>query len=193
MWSVPHLCVSFVFPCPQQRPLLFNFSSSSSFLFLLDLALDTLLPSDILPHAAALCPLRCSPCTPAVPCLFHAQPRVGWWDAAAQQWVEDGITEILYSPETRILGFHTVCLSSLAVLQSRTLEFPYLSWTLQPMGAERATLTINCRRMEIEIEIGAGWVALMKAEEPELRPLVGERMGPGMPLSGSSRPLQIVC
>ena len=75
--------------------------------------------------------------------------------------------------------FHSICLTSLAVIQSRTVDLPYKSWSIRPIGKNLALLTLEGQRFSIEIEIGEDWAALYGDVAPALAHLQGIRMAPG--------------
>lgn len=44
-------------------------------------------------------------------------PTVGWWDEEQKAWKTEGITDVSFDEESRMLTFHTLHLTNLAVLQ----------------------------------------------------------------------------
>ncbi|OQR81745.1 hypothetical protein THRCLA_11442 [Thraustotheca clavata] len=63
--------------------------------------------------------------------IYPANPRVGWWDASNEIWVEDGISEVLLNEETNILNFNSLKLTNIAILQHRNANFIKHSWSLK--------------------------------------------------------------
>ncbi|KDO31710.1 hypothetical protein SPRG_03628 [Saprolegnia parasitica CBS 223.65] len=63
--------------------------------------------------------------------IYPANPRVGWWDANSETWVEDGISEILFNEEANVLNFNTLKLTKIAVLQQRNANHMKHSWSLK--------------------------------------------------------------
>ena len=115
------------------------------------------------------------------------QPRIGWWDAHRRCWSEEGIENVNYDPDTRLLSFHTVCLTAMAVLQSRQVDLPYTTWSLKPTGAASAEMQLETARHLVTIGVGEGTCTLLAPLEPELDHLRGRPMEPGLLLTQLAR------
>ena len=100
--------------------------------------------------------------------LVDATPRIGWWNDVDERWSEEGISEIACDSEKRILTFHTIKLTSLAILQKRNLNFALLNWKVQVDEGVGHFLCATRKYPRIHVEIAEGSCKLL---EPILPPL----------------------
>ncbi|CAD7699961.1 unnamed protein product, partial [Ostreobium quekettii] len=115
-----------------------------------------------------------------------AQPAVGWWDDAEQQWSTEGVERVEYDEVRRRATFACKRLAPMALIQSRTRLLPYRGWSLRPVdgqGGCRNVLSVQTDGdMTVEFEIGAGYAALASwggGEVGGIRELIGKRLQPG--------------
>jgi len=103
-------------------------------------------------------------------------------------WSQEQIAEVIFNPETRLLGFHTVELTGFAVIQARHIDFPYSSWSLNPQGNDRALLNLATPRFNIAIEIdGKSCMLRDPTDVPELSDILGKPMSPAQLLQALKR------
>ena len=116
--------------------------------------------------------------------LLSDAPRVGWWDPRIHAWSEEGITDVEYDAEARRVEFHTLKLTTLAVIQERHADLPLRGWSLAPsreFPALEARLTLRTPRLELVIAVREGEVQLVgPADLPELAALRAAPMAPGL-------------
>lgn len=94
--------------------------------------------------------------------LHPESVTVKYWDAGTQVWDDDGITDVEFDYEKNQVRFRTIHFKECAIVQDAFAEFPYANWHLRPTGNDRATLTINGKTQEVEIEIGDLGCRLLK-------------------------------
>jgi cancer susceptibility candidate protein 1 len=99
--------------------------------------------------------------------------KMGWWNAAAGKWSDDGVTDANFDEETRLLSFHTTQLASIAMIQPRTLDLPVLKWSIRPIGPSQAVFKVTGSRFTLEIIIDGENCTLKRPERPELKHLLG--------------------
>jgi len=112
--------------------------------------------------------------------------RVGWWNNTAQQWEEDGISEVSFHPDTRVLQFHTTQLTALSLIQRRHVDLKYESWSLKPVREfpeVEVKFALKTDRFEIEILVSGRHCRLTKPDFPELEALRSEWMPPAQLLT----------
>ena len=114
------------------------------------------------------------------------QPIVGWWSEEDKSWQQEGISEVtLETMEDgrRKLSFQTTHLTALALLQRRSLSFPYVDWTLRPLGERgnsQVMLTLNTPLGDtFDFEIGEGYVKMCGPEFKECESLLNKEMNGG--------------
>lgn len=110
-------------------------------------------------------------------------PKVGWWDEGGECWRTEGISDVQFDSEKFSLSFNTVCLTKLALLQSRVFLMPYKSWFLCPQGGkggDRLLLTLNVSNFSesFQFEVSNGEVALLKPELPQASEFLRQPMAP---------------
>lgn len=69
------------------------------------------------------------------------------------RWSDDGITEQGFDTVSRVLTIYIIKLAPLAIVQPRFLDFPYKSWSLEPVGSHIAVLTLHTPRFIVKIEV----------------------------------------
>ncbi len=106
--------------------------------------------------------------------------KVGWWDVENNKWQHGGDHIINAELDaTNVLQFQMARFAPVALLQSRCTDYPYKSWNLRSIGAEKALLDIETKRMKIKFEIGTDYVKLIDRKENELKHLVDKELQPG--------------
>mmetsp|Transcript_12902 Transcript_12902/g.20677 ORF Transcript_12902/g.20677 Transcript_12902/m.20677 type:complete len:666 (+) Transcript_12902:65-2062(+) len=96
--------------------------------------------------------------------------RIGWWDAEKETWVFDGVREgFKIDEKTRSLSLKVWRMECFAILQPRSLDFPYIEWRLICNTEEKGpsvTLTLTGSRYEVKIKISADGARLVYPEIP---------------------------
>jgi len=106
--------------------------------------------------------------------------KMGWWNAAAGLWVEDGVTDATFDEESRLLSFHTTQLQSIAMIQPRHLDLPVTNWSIRPTGPSRALFSVTGSRFQMDIEINGEHCTLQNPKRKEFSHLLGVPfVGPG--------------
>lgn len=92
-----------------------------------------------------------------------------------QGWITELINEIKYDASKRVLSFSTQKMAPLAILMNRCEDYPYKSWKLRSVNKNTARLDIEGRRLQLNFEIGPGYVQLLKDSDPQIQflPLIG--------------------
>ena len=114
----------------------------------------------------------------------EAAPLVGWWDKETQSWEQEGISEVSLEKNEETgahkLSFLTTHLTKLALLQSKTLCFPYVDWFIRPLGERGSNMVMltlsTAMGVSFEFEVGEGYVKLCSPELKELSHLVNKEM-----------------
>jgi len=108
--------------------------------------------------------------------------RVLWWDPACDKWVDGTACEI--SLKGREVSWTSTRTGVLSIAQPRTLDLPYVSWSLAPaLPADQsgpseveeacAVLSLETPRFTVQIEArGDGSCRLVAPDRPELQPLM---------------------
>eukprot|EP00605_Chrysophyceae_sp_TOSAG23-4_P000531 GSChrysophyteH1.ASY1.ANO1.600.1 assembled CDS len=120
--------------------------------------------------------------------IMSPDVRVMCWDDNAREWTEDGITDYQYSESGRLCQFMLTTCGTVALVKSRTIDFPYKRWTLAPRRSipsakgffeKEACFTLHTARFEIVIEIRGNQCCLANEFDPAVADLAGQNMGPG--------------
>lgn len=114
-------------------------------------------------------------------------PSIGVWDEEKQAWATEYVSDLEYSPDECKLDFSLTKFAPVAYLQAKTTDYPYDSWYLRSTGEQKALLTINTKRLQVNIEIMPLYVKLIEMKEPQLADLNDKEMHPGMLLMELSR------
>ncbi|KAL1775914.1 CASC1 isoform X2 [Sigmodon hispidus] len=99
--------------------------------------------------------------------IFFEDPKVIRWDTEAQNhetnvtifcgeakvWKKDGISDVFYNREDRLLTFNLDTLGPVTLIQDAHINMPYQSWELRPLGVNRALLTVTTLFTELQIHI----------------------------------------
>ncbi|NWI32904.1 CASC1 protein, partial [Sula dactylatra] len=85
--------------------------------------------------------------------IYFEDPVIARWDPAGQQWRTDGISNITYETQEKIITFEMGAFYTIALLQDAHLNMPYQAWELQPAGTDEALLTVTTVFATIQIQI----------------------------------------
>ncbi|NXC67477.1 CASC1 protein, partial [Anhinga anhinga] len=85
--------------------------------------------------------------------MYFEDPVIARWDPAGQQWRTDGISNIRYETQDKIITFEMGAFYTIALLQHAHLNMPYQAWELQPAGTDEALLTVTTVFATIQIQI----------------------------------------
>lgn len=114
--------------------------------------------------------------------LFDNPLKVGWWDADACSWSQQGITDVAYNRGSGMLSFSSTHLAPMAVIQSRTRVLPYKGWTVRPLDglhSRRAEVALHVGlKLPLTFEVGPGYVSLSGPEWPELGSVLKQSLTP---------------
>ena len=130
------------------------------------------------PLAGSAPPLRVTYSIPPHVKLPEGALQVGWFDAESQSWKIDGVSDVNFSPDTRVLSFLSSRLTSLALLQATDLELPYKNWLIKPSGHSQCTVHLETQRFLFEFDVSAQGCALREPRLPELSGLLDQPMAP---------------
>lgn len=85
--------------------------------------------------------------------IFFEDPKVIRWDAEGKIWKTDGISEVFYSREDRLISFCLDTLGPVTLIQDAHINMPYRSWELRPLGVNRVLMTVTSLFTELQIHI----------------------------------------
>eukprot|EP00164_Ancoracysta_twista_P004532 GFYU01006116.1.p1 GENE.GFYU01006116.1~~GFYU01006116.1.p1 ORF type:complete len:635 (-),score=137.82 GFYU01006116.1:88-1965(-) len=88
-------------------------------------------------------------------------PKAGMWDPEEKKWSTDGVTDVKFDRESRMLTLSAAHLTAFTVLQPRILDFPFQSWRIRPCGTNQAVLDIRAARFLIQFEINEAGCRLL--------------------------------
>lgn len=111
-------------------------------------------------------------------CIVRKSPEISWWDASAEAWSIDGITEIAWEPEVRKVSFFSARLASFSITQERHLDLPYTWWCMRPLEPLVCQLTVQAARYQLQFVISEDGLRLKGPDLPELRDLMNDGSGP---------------
>lgn len=101
--------------------------------------------------------------------------RVAGWDGA--KWAILPAETIKYDAVGKSLEFQVSRPGSVAYVQDRCTDYPYVSWELRSVAKNKIQLDLKGKREEFKIEIGENY-ARMVSNEPELQKLTQEGFTP---------------
>ncbi|EHB07688.1 Cancer susceptibility candidate protein 1-like protein [Heterocephalus glaber] len=84
---------------------------------------------------------------------FFEEPMVARWDAKGKYWRTDGISDVYYTPEKKLISFNLETFGPVTLMQDTHINMPYQSWELQPLDVNKALLTVTTVFTEIQIQI----------------------------------------
>jgi hypothetical protein len=114
--------------------------------------------------------------------------NVAWWDTSINDWTNRDVTEAALDLSTKILSFKIKKLAPMALLLSKTIDFPYIFWFLRAVSNDRVLLDLEGKRMTFGFVITPGGLEFVdKLGIPELQHLQGVTMPPGYLLLELSR------
>ncbi|XP_051011544.1 dynein axonemal intermediate chain 7 isoform X2 [Acomys russatus] len=113
--------------------------------------------------------------------VFFEDPKVIRWDAEGKLWRTDGISNIVYNRETRLITFSLDTVGPVALIQDAHINMPYQSWELRPLDANKVLMTVTTLFLELQIHIKENlcMLASIKLEDQDrLSHLEGKWMTP---------------
>ena len=114
--------------------------------------------------------------------------KMGVWDEETKSWSIDYVGgDCEFKPETRTIQFTTTKFAPIAMLQSRTTDYPYKNWWLRCTDDETALLDLWTKRIHLRFEIGPLYTKLVDNECPELEHLANRELHPGYLLQEISK------
>ncbi|XP_072922165.1 dynein axonemal intermediate chain 7 isoform X2 [Hemitrygon akajei] len=85
--------------------------------------------------------------------LFFEQPKPARWDAKGVQWRTDGIHNVTFDPETKLMSFKMDMFNTFTLIQGNYVNMPFQSWEIKPVGENEALLTVSAALTVVEIQI----------------------------------------
>ncbi|XP_077026443.1 dynein axonemal intermediate chain 7 isoform X5 [Tamandua tetradactyla] len=85
--------------------------------------------------------------------IFFEEPMVARWDLEGKHWRTDGISNISYNSEGRLVTFSLETFGPVTLIQDTHINMPYQSWELRPLQANEVLLTVTTVFTEIQIKI----------------------------------------
>nr|XP_044995479.1 dynein axonemal intermediate chain 7 isoform X2 [Jaculus jaculus] len=113
--------------------------------------------------------------------LFFEDPMIIRWDDKGKHWKKDGISDVLYNREKRLITFSLETLGPVTLIQDAHINMPYQSWELRPLDMNKVLLTVTTVFTDIQIHIKENvcMLASIKLKKRErLSNLEGKWMAP---------------
>ncbi|XP_067552032.1 dynein axonemal intermediate chain 7 isoform X3 [Pseudorca crassidens] len=85
--------------------------------------------------------------------IFFENPMVARWDAEGKHWKTDGISNVSYKSEARLITFSLDTFGPVTLIQDAHVNMPYQSWELRPLDVNKVLLTVTTVFTEIQIQI----------------------------------------
>ncbi|XP_069764549.1 dynein axonemal intermediate chain 7 isoform X2 [Narcine bancroftii] len=85
--------------------------------------------------------------------LFFEQPKPARWDATGVQWRTDGIHNVTFEAETKLLSFKMDTFNTFTLIQRNYVNMPFQSWEIKPVAENEALLTVVAALTTVEIRI----------------------------------------
>ncbi|KAF5912564.1 hypothetical protein HPG69_004236 [Diceros bicornis minor] len=85
--------------------------------------------------------------------IFFEDPVVARWDAGGKHWKTDGISNVSYKSEERLITFSLETFGPVTLIQDTHINMPYQSWELRPLDVNQVLLTVTTVFTEIQIQI----------------------------------------
>ncbi|XP_049550152.1 dynein axonemal intermediate chain 7 isoform X4 [Orcinus orca] len=85
--------------------------------------------------------------------IFFENPMVARWDAEGKHWKTDGISNVSYKSEDRLITFSLDTFGPVTLIQDAHVNMPYQSWELRPLDVNKVLLTVTTVFTEIQIQI----------------------------------------
>ncbi|XP_068416153.1 dynein axonemal intermediate chain 7 isoform X3 [Eschrichtius robustus] len=73
--------------------------------------------------------------------------------SAGKHWKTDGISNVSYKSEDRLITFSLETLGPVTLIQDAHVNMPYQSWELRPLDVNKVLLTVTTVLTEIQIQI----------------------------------------
>ncbi|XP_044085079.1 dynein axonemal intermediate chain 7 isoform X4 [Neovison vison] len=85
--------------------------------------------------------------------ILFEDPMVARWDAEGKHWQTDGISNVSYKPEDRLVTFSLETLGPVTLIQDAHINMPFQSWELTPLDVDQVLLTVTTVFTTIQIQI----------------------------------------
>ncbi|KAM5173872.1 dynein axonemal intermediate chain 7 isoform 1-T1 [Callospermophilus lateralis] len=85
--------------------------------------------------------------------IFFEDPKVVRWDAEGKRWRTDGISNVSYDAEARLISFNLETFGPVTLIQDSHVNMPFLSWELKPLEINNILLIVTTLFTEIQIQI----------------------------------------
>merc|ERR1719494_617034 len=111
--------------------------------------------------------------------MYHEQPQLARWEETKNHWRLDGISDMTYDEETKMLSFKTCNFGPFAVFQDLYLNMPFQSWEIHPVAVNNCSITMIAAIVELEIQVKGAECCLTKPDDaPELEHIRNKWMAP---------------
>ena len=126
-------------------------------------------------------PIRLSYTLPPHILVRQDTPVLGWWDSDTNTWRMDGLSNIEYNKESRVITLHTIHPAPISMLQRSHVDLPLTDWRIATVSRSLAVLTLQAHVMQVQIEIGEGYCRLLQPVSEELEVLnTSKSLSPGL-------------
>uniref|UniRef100_A0A8C7A183 Dynein axonemal intermediate chain 7 n=2 Tax=Neovison vison TaxID=452646 RepID=A0A8C7A183_NEOVI len=85
--------------------------------------------------------------------ILFEDPMVARWDAEGKHWQTDGISNVSYKPEDKLVTFSLETLGPVTLIQDAHINMPFQSWELTPLDVDQVLLTVTTVFTTIQIQI----------------------------------------
>ncbi|XP_035965533.1 dynein axonemal intermediate chain 7 isoform X5 [Halichoerus grypus] len=85
--------------------------------------------------------------------IFFEDPMVARWDTEGKHWQTDGISNVSYKSEERLITFSLETFGPVTLIQDSHINMPFQSWELRPLDVNKVLLTVTTVFTEIQIQI----------------------------------------
>ncbi|KAB0349095.1 hypothetical protein FD754_013952 [Muntiacus muntjak] len=85
--------------------------------------------------------------------IFFENPMVARWDAEGKHWKTDGISNVSYKSEERLITFNLETFCPVTLIQDAHINMPFQSWELIPLDVNKVLLTVTTVFTELQIQI----------------------------------------
>ncbi|XP_012903266.2 dynein axonemal intermediate chain 7 isoform X6 [Mustela putorius furo] len=85
--------------------------------------------------------------------ILFEDPMVARWDAEGKHWQTDGISNVSYKPEDRLVTFSLETFGPVTLIQDAHINMPFQSWELTPLDVDQVLLTVTTVFTTIQIQI----------------------------------------
>ncbi len=107
-------------------------------------------------------------------------PLVAYWDASDRVWTTEGLTVMAFEPTSRKLELRVATLKPFALIQPRSLDFPFAGWSIAPISSGVIRVQMQGSRFCVVIDVIGHYVKLISPRMPSLSGLLDTPMEAGV-------------